>query len=245
LQLLSSHSFLPADIHTKQAMVSQHLHLSSTALFADDASVSSTISVDHQIKELSASSSSSKRVTFNMSLDENHDNKNVICEEDCRNLWYRSSDYQYFKRATFNEAKAIIDAESKNRAPYSYRQVLEHTYHQLCHIAISECDEYQSLSTTVDHSYLNRWAEVAPSRIGMERWAVRSIAKDKSMRRFEIVDIVLSSQDAHSNQQPGTQEAIRKSCERISRPGRLFAVALAQAQAAALLKEESKEDFFA
>jgi hypothetical protein len=223
-------------------MVLHHLHLFSTPLFGDDASVSSTISVDRETKK-ELSTSSSKRVTFNMSSNEKHDNK-VICKEDCPNLWYRSSDYKYFKKSTLSEAKAIIDAESKNRTPYSYQRVLEHTY-QLCRNAISEYEEYQNLSTTDDRRHLNRCAEAATSRVGMEKWAVRSLAKSKSIRRFEVVEIVLDIQDAHGKQRTDTQDLMRKSCERISRPSRLFAVALAQAQAAALLKEESKEAFFA
>jgi hypothetical protein len=210
--------------------------ISSTPLFVGDASVSSTISVDRETKK-ELSMSSSKRVTFNISLNEKHDDE-VIYKEDCLNLWYNSSEYEYFKQSTLSAAKAIILAESKNHAPCSYQRVFEHT-HQLCRNAISECDEYQNLSTTEDRHRLNRWAEVAPSRVGMERWVVRSIAKSKSIRRFELVDIVLSKQ------QTDTQEVIRKSCEPISRPSRLFAVALAQAQAAVLLKEESMEAFFA
>jgi hypothetical protein len=225
-------------------MVLRRFRISCLPLFVDNnASVSSTISVDRETKKELLSTSSSKRVTFNMSLNEKHDNK-VICKEDCLNLWYRSFDYKIFKQSTLIAAKAIIQAELKARDPYSYQQVLEHTY-QLCHNAASEYDEYQNLSTMEDRLHLNLWAEVALSRIGMERWTVRSIAKEKSMRRFEVVDILLSIQDAQGKQPAGTQEVMRKSCERISRPSRLFAVALAQAQAAALLKEESKEDFFA
>jgi hypothetical protein len=224
-------------------MVRHRLHLFSTTLFVDDASVSSTISVDRETKKELSTSSSSKRVTFNMSLNEKHDNK-VICKEECLNLWYNSSDYKYFNHSTHSEAKAIMQAESRNRGPYSYRRVLEHTY-QLCCIATSECDEYQSLSTTEDRRYLNHWAEVAPSRVGMEKLVVCSLAKSKSIRRFEVVEIVLDIQDAHGKQQADTQDLIRKGCERISRPSRLFAVALAQAQARAQLKEESKDDFFA
>jgi hypothetical protein len=223
-------------------MVFRRFRLSSSPLFVDDASVSSTISVDRETtKELSASSS--KRVTFTMSLNKKHDNE-VICKEDCLDLWYRSSDYKNFKKSTLIAAKAIIKAESENRARYSYRRVLEHT-HQLCRNAISEYDEYQDLSTTEERRHLNRCAEVALSRVGMEKWAVRSIAKAKSIRRFEVVDIVLDIQDAHGKQRTDTQDTMRKSCERISRPSRLFAVALAQAQAAALLKEDPQENVFA
>jgi hypothetical protein len=224
-------------------MVLRLFRLSSSSLILiEDASVSSTISVDGETKK-ELSTSCSKRVTFNMSLNEKHDNK-VICKEDCLNLWYMSLDYKHFKHSTLSAAKAIIKAESKNSAPYSYQRVLEHT-HQLCHNAISEYDEYQNLSTTEDRRHLNRWAEVAPSRVGMERWAVRSIAKSKSIRRFEVVEIVLNIQELHGKQRTDTQDVMRKSCEHISRPSRLFAVALAQAQAVALLKEESREAFFA
>jgi hypothetical protein len=223
-------------------MVLRRFRLSSTPLLVDDASISSTISVDRETKK-ELSTSSSKRVTFNLSLNEKRDNK-VICKEDCLNLWYNSSDYKYFKQSTLSAANAIIQAESRSRTPYSYQRVLERTYQQ-CRNAISECDEFQNLSTTEDRRHLNHWAKVAPSRVGMERWAVRSIAKSKSIRRFEIVDIVLSIQDAHAKQQTDAHEVIRNSCERISRPSRLFAVALAQAHAAALLKEESMDAFFA
>jgi hypothetical protein len=225
-------------------MVLHRLRIFSTPLFVDDASMSSTVSVDRETKK-ELSTSSGKRVTFNMPLNEMHDNE-VICKEDCLNLWYLSSDYKNFKRSTYSAAKAIIQAESSNFAPSSYQRVLEHT-HQLCRKAVSEYDEYQNLSTADDRRHLNRWAEeVAPCRVGMETWAVRCLARSKSMRRIEIVDIVLLIQDAaHGKKQTDTQEVTRKNCESISRPSRLFAVTLAQAQAAALLKEESKEGLLA
>jgi hypothetical protein len=152
-------------------------------------------------------------------------------------------------------ARALIEAEAKNKAPYSYQRVLEHRY-VTCQSAVSETDDYQRLSTIDDRRHLMRWVEVAPSRAGMEKWAIRAVAKDRSVRRYELTDMVLQLQDhgdvcpllqqqtllqqqqaLDQQQRVDRTEAIRRACERISRPSRLFAVAMAQAHAAVLQKE--------
>ncbi len=59
------------------------------------------------------------------------------------------------------------------------------------------------------------------------------MSKDRQVRRFELAELLLDLQKSQSS-----AEVIRTSCESISRPSRLFAQAMGQASAAALLLEQ-------
>jgi hypothetical protein len=138
-----------------------------------------------------------------------------------------------FKRNTMGMAKTIIQFESQNRAPFSYQRVLEHSF-TICKSAVSENEPFQLLSTPSERNHLQRWITAAPNRVGMERWAARSMSKHRQVRRFELAELLLDLQKSTSS-----EEVIRQSCESISRPSRLFAQAMGQASAAALLLEQT------
>ena len=63
------------------------------------------------------------------------------------------------------------------------------------------------------------------------------MSRDKVARRDELIGFVLDG--------IGDKMSIQKECERLSRPGRLFAEATAQALAASLREENDTEAFFA
>lgn len=220
------------------------LHLFSSApLCLGGDVVSSTLSVERRDEP----KDSKKKVTFDLSFNEFHANK-VICREECSTLSYNESDYRHFKHKIASTAKAV---QRESDSYYSYERVLEHTYELCCTpFASEDDDEYCQNNmpiTKEDLYHLNRWAALAPGRVGIQKWAVPTIGKKESIRRVDVVGIVLSLQedDAHVNfLLMNKQEILRKRCERISRPSRLFAAVMARARATALLEETSKEEFF-
>jgi hypothetical protein len=224
----------------------------------DDSSISSTLTVDRQQKSKPAaeqqppkdgSSEKKKRVHFNMSHNIAYTNT-TSAKEDCPELWYRVKDYRVFRAVALDSAQQIIRIEARNRAPFSYQRVMELTYRACCD-ADSEFDynnderEQPCVLASSEFVHLQRWLEVASSRCGLEKWSVRKIAKDKQLRRNELTDSVLELQSVFSGstekQQNDKDEFIRSSCENISRPSRMFARTLAQAQAAAVQKTSDEE----
>ncbi|GAX16580.1 hypothetical protein FisN_7Lh309 [Fistulifera solaris] len=191
----------------------------------DCSSVSSTVTVD---RPKSTTRESTRTVSFDGMANVYHENQ-MLCSEDCAELWYTAADYKMFKRNTMGMAKTIIQFESQNRAPFSYQRVLEHSF-TICKSAVSEHEPFQILSTPSERHHLQRWITAAPNRVGMERWTARSMSKDRQVRRFELAELLLDLQQSQTS-----EEIIRISCESISRPSRLFAQAMGQASAAALL----------
>jgi hypothetical protein len=189
----------------------------------DDQSVASTVT--------SSTSSSCKSVCFDMDSSTYYENKQ-ICFGDCKDLWYTASEMKSFKHHTMVLAKEVQKAEARNRAPFSYHRVVLRTY-EVCMEACSE--SFASFLSADERKHLRRWAEVAPSRLGLEKWAIRPIGRDRSVRRADIVDVVLDIQQTVNA--CDLDEIIRQQAETISRPSRLFARYVAQANAEAMLSE--------
>lgn len=215
----------------------------------DDESISSTLTVERlncakQYQDAQEFTSQQqgrkqgKHVSFNMSANVEYPNKAMTADE-CKDLWYRVKDYKVFRAVALDSAQQIIRIEARNRAPYSYQRVMEMTYGACCQ-AYDDNDQVVPPSELV---HLQRWLEVATSRCGLEKWAIRRIGRDKSHRRDEIADTVLQLQKVCNNEKNcHSDEFIRSSSAAISRPSRLFARIMAQALAAAIQKEDQQEN---
>jgi len=199
----------------------------------DESSVSSTITVEGAAdKEVSSRPlSSTKNVSFDLTFNKEYSN-DMMYKEDCQDFWYTLADHRHFKKCNSFMSKEIAKAESKNKAPYSYQKVMLRTY-EACSRATDEPDG--SVLDYFEWKPLVCWAEVATSRLGLEKWSVRSIGKDRNFRRAEIVELVLDLQDVYVKDSKEREEFIRSSCENISRTSRLFAQVMAEAQAAAAM----------
>lgn len=193
----------------------------------DDRSVATTVSTSSS----SSSASSGKSVRFNLADNAAYDNAQ-LCKEECADLWCSASDYKHFRAHTMALAREITKAEARNRAPYSYERVLLRTYDVCCSSHTMSPESTSSPLSSDERKHLNRWAEVAPTRLGLEKWAVKPIGRDRSVRRSEIVDAVLDLQDTMKGDD--IDELIRCHSERLSRPSKLFARCTAEAQAAVL-----------
>jgi hypothetical protein len=126
-----------------------------------------------------------------------------------------------------------------------------------CTAAIGHC----SILSAEDFVHLQRWLEVGSSRIGLEKWSIRTISTSRSARRDTIVETIMSLQEEnqfegsikdvskcnrhmrHPSKQPELlqnsdyAEFIRGTSERLSRPSCLFSCVMAQGLAAAVAKE--------
>lgn len=195
----------------------------------DDQSISTTgTAASSSTTNTTKSSSSKKSVRFNLNDTQFYANQQ-LCKEECADLWYTAGEYRCFKSVTVALAREVTKTEAKNRAVFSYERVMMRAY-EVCKASPSET--YASPLSPDDRRHLRRWAEVAPSRLGLEKWAVRPMNRDRSARRSQLYDAVLDLQDSLKDDD-ALQECLRRHSERISLPSRLFARCMADAQAAA------------
>jgi hypothetical protein len=115
---------------------------------------------------------------------------------------------------------------------------------------------HSSILSADDFVHLQRWLEVGSSRIGLEKWSIRTISTSRSTRRDTIIETIMSLQQENQydqsvktlklrrnvNQQEQSRkddcaEFIRGTSERLSRPSCLFSFVMAQGLAAAVAKE--------
>jgi hypothetical protein len=205
----------------------------------DDASASSTMTVERQSSTKQEESSTNNNdatttrqsVRFCMSKNESFSNT-VMCKEDLTELWYTNSEFKYFRSFAMYVAKEITKVEARNEAPFSYERVMTHTYLACC----KATSEQGSVLTADEFKHLVRWAEIATSRLGLEKWSIRSLVHDRSYRRSLIMGMVLEAQNNHRNNF-SMEYSVADCCTTISRPMRLFSRTLAEARAVAALNE--------
>jgi hypothetical protein len=233
------------DLPTMLLQVPDSKHQRITCCEQDDSSTSSTVTVEKpssakQAEESStddeAKRSSRRSVSFCLEKNEYFSN-NAMYREDLFELWFDSLEYKHFRSSTMYVSKEITKAESKNMAPFSYERVMSNTY-----LACSKATSDQGNVLTADEfKHLVRWAEVATSRLGLEKWSVRSVGNDRSFRRCLMLDMVVEAQNNHRDEFVTLEDYLATSCATVSRPMRLFSRTLAEAQAVAARNMLSKE----
>lgn len=199
------------------------MHVQETA---DDDSTSSTILVSSGVKRPFTGAQPKRHVHF-------ADEVTFIASQyedkrECRQGWYSPKQYKLFRAATLEAAQQILSTERRNRAPHGYDRVMTRTF-EYCKSAPDVVKD--TCLPANDFLHLQRWMEVASSRIGLEKWAVRSVSAEKTIRRTALLECVRQSSSA---------EQLGLACVRVSRPSVLYARSLAQAQAAVV----NKESFF-
>jgi hypothetical protein len=190
----------------------------------------SSLSSNHEAENTFSSSNLKRRkVQFDESLNKTYESI-LECHEDCKSLWYSAEDCKAFKAAHSASAREVIDAESHHsNDPYSYRNTLHRTYDACCRV-VQETDDCALTLQDVEH--LRECMKLYENRIGLERVAIRSVARDRHERYRELVGVVSTIQRMESTVDAETRtEFICSSCESFSRASRLFALYLAQAQA--------------
>jgi hypothetical protein len=232
------------DFPTMLLQVPDSKHRRITCNEQDDASTSSTLTVEEpscakqeeSTSDNDTTPSSRRSVSFCLEKNVSFSN-NVTCKEDLFELWYDSLEYNHFRTSTMYVAKETAKAESKNKAPFSYERVMSNTY-----LACSKATSDQGSVLTADEfKHLVRWAEVATSRLGLEKWIIRSIGNDRSFRRSLMLDMVAEAQNNHRDDFVTLGDYLATSCATVSRPMRLFSRTLAEAQVVAARNILSKE----
>jgi hypothetical protein len=220
----------------------------------DDASISSTLTVErvNQTKELQSEYFCQQPSSFKQKKTVHFDtSRNVVYEvnqvkvnsEECVQRWYNAVEYRDFKTIAQDASNQIMQIEARNRAPFSYQRVLEHAF-TACLIANTDVNEVLPSSEFI---HLQRWLEVATSRVGLEKWSIRKLSRDKSTRRRELAKTVMNLQSCMRSDTGVLQfdndkvEFMRQSCENLSRPSRLFAMTLASALASAMESENGND----
>ena len=197
----------------------------------DDDSLSSTVTVDKdQVKSaFQVTVQRSCRVVINEAANVEHPS-DVGSKDELKERWYSSEEMRLFRSTTMFMAREISKSELRNRAPFSYERVMRRTYDVCCETIFEVASPPLSSD---ERKHLNRWSEVATSRLGLERYCVRSIQLDKMRRRRLLTEIVLGLDGDVDETDP---DALSKACSRISRASRLFAQAVGESQAAAVVQ---------
>jgi hypothetical protein len=230
-------------------------------LLDDDSSTSSTVTAvltlpksamvassmeEEESCAVAASPSVRKIVRFNECANEFFCNTQ-ICSEDCVQLWYNGDDYLAFKATSKFLASQIAQFEQEQQEttndPYSYQRILLRT-HEACRQCPASENESMlvttsskgggSVLTAMEDKQLRRWLQGAPMRLGLERYAIRDLGRDRYFRRRNLVQTVLHLQNEfYIHNIPITPEeqaeCLSLASMAISRPSRLFSRHFAQA----------------
>lgn len=178
-----------------------------------------------------------RRVYFDAQRDIIHEN-HVLCKEETATLWYNSNELKVFQDkqslAVREILKLELEQQNEQNAEKSYTAVLTRVYQDCCRRSRSSNDiRSDDRTSTRDERLLQKWIVVGVSRLGLERAVVRSIRKDKWIRRQELVQAVLECQtyqEDHLLLLEDSEEHIAAVAREISLPSREFASLLAKAQ---------------
>lgn len=146
----------------------------------------------------------------------------IICQEDCKRLWYNAFEFQKMKEYTSEFIKKCLKEERRRyNEEKSYSNIILRVYDECCGAEFETTTSILCEEDKVDFTFLVRKAN---SRSGLERSIVRDLAYDKRFRRTEVVTVVLKIQEQHKAGEAHSQcELMRLSAEAITRPSRIFA----------------------
>ena len=221
-----------------------------TKIIDDQSSLSSTASLstlssqDSLVTCTAASttdlSQTNRHVTFNDNANVYHEPHHYYINGEEADLWYTAQDYKQFKSIAASMAKMI-----NKQAPTPFSRVLEKVYQECCTGTQQHDDEGtpsnkspMRLMRQLFHG-TQRSASVATACVGLEQRSCRTIARNRSQCRRELVFIVYTTQMQQRKENENDWmmmdddyylEQMRLQCERVSHRSRVFARLLAQAQ---------------
>jgi hypothetical protein len=150
-----------------------------------------------------------------------------ITKEDCKDLWYSSADYVAFKENVKQVARILLKIERED----PWFQNLTKAYQSFCH-ASSVKDIECIMNSLGESSSLN-----VAAVLGMEKWILREVVKDKIQRRAQLYQQIRRVQASSSADQSSLTKMLRKASRGVSGPGRMYAHYVAQVAAAATGEE--------
>lgn len=213
---------------------------------SSNASVTSLVTLEDSPQKTSNASaiSSVKNVHFDLERNLQHESPPCEVENQTSLLWYSHKDYKRFRREATSEAKLIRAQEARLPRQYSTvprrsgrTSLLRHAGKQpdcvyecivkeierLCQTAASEDDRFSDIASEKDRQSLH-WA-VQSYPTGLDRWLIKNMDEERSVRRSLLIRTVRELQ-----QHMASVDDLRIGSQCITRPGRLFATAMAHAQ---------------
>lgn len=183
--------------------------------------------------------------------------------------WFRHSNRCEARR--INQVEFIHNMNNSNRSSFSYRAVVDQTY-RMCYEAKNNNNEYDdddgsSSSRFLNHYYMSimeqlqqhlaEWIKMDSIHIGLEKLAVQNVVGEKVYQRTELIrflrrvqkeneDVSIFQTTDRSRKNLERDEFIRRTCESITRPSRIFAEVMGRAHAltvtAAVLEDDSSKE---
>lgn len=195
----------------------------------DDDSFSSTMCVEPAEKQQHVAAMRRMRSHYSVRF---NDNANTIHTDEmlwrmddgepAGETWYTGLEYQRLRQSAISAAQQIIAIETRNKAPRSYMKVMERCYERCMNCQLEEYEQE-------DRIHVIRWVQAATSRIGLEKWSVRTIAAERARRRNGVLSAVLFCDD--------DDESRRLASLQWSQPSAVFARVWADAVALAVQQE--------
>uniref|UniRef100_A0A7S2V9U0 Uncharacterized protein n=1 Tax=Entomoneis paludosa TaxID=265537 RepID=A0A7S2V9U0_9STRA len=203
----------------------------------DDASVSSTFTCEESPKEPASELDTSLRtsarsVQFDESLNTVHENKQR-CKDECRETWYSSDDFRCFKLSVAKAVRVVSPSNNRSSSAAIGRSI-EQAYDVCCLSSSEQVTAGDVVLSKESLANLSTIYSTKPGRLmGLERIAVRDIARDRVARRGQILQMIRKLQSPNSKyswkDDNAKAEAVRQLCETLSAPSKLFARSIAVA----------------
>lgn len=201
----------------------------------DDLSYSSTRTVDRDTSNKESPSSNSKKSTKSVSfnLETTVIGHSVCGHENSLILWYDYDETSCFKEETKIFGRKVAKEESRSPKK-SYTSALVRTYKACCQVKQQQDSEETFSLSNMNSKKLSTWLNTLDDRIGAEYNCIKFLRHQKRQVRKEIVALVMELQQnsfsmCEDDSVYDKSEQIRKSCERVSLPSRLFARIVAEA----------------
>eukprot|EP00527_Entomoneis_sp_CCMP2396_P005765 CAMPEP_0198152640 /NCGR_PEP_ID=MMETSP1443-20131203/60676_1 /TAXON_ID=186043 /ORGANISM="Entomoneis sp., Strain CCMP2396" /LENGTH=388 /DNA_ID=CAMNT_0043818731 /DNA_START=21 /DNA_END=1187 /DNA_ORIENTATION=+ len=207
-------------------------------------------------------------VQFNTSLNMYHEIDTTVddwtgTDEDSEARWYQQSDYREFKNNVINIVKAVLKAQARRQQKitedsaseslgketssagkcFSYSNTIEDCYNACFQMEMET--KSMIIFTKEEMSQLKRLYRTTLDTecvLGLERLLVQRIGKDRSELRCSLLGILQDLQTTRDCAWPDRNvlnENMFQISQEVSRPARLFARHLAQAQAMATCKDNN------
>lgn len=154
-----------------------------------------------------------KRVCFQEDYNAYYESP-CLCKEDIAKMWYNSKDSDKFNKETVTLAKFIIQMENHAPGNHPWSRSLITAYQRLCKV-----DSVQDIEAAIADSKNCITADL----LGMEHWAIPSLAHHRLLRRRQMVDTIIRLQMKARASGKDCSKQMRHDCRQISRAGRLFA----------------------
>lgn len=137
-----------------------------------------------------------------------------LYNEDVENMWYNGKDMTKFNKDTVTLAKYIIQMENQAPGAHPWTRSLITAYQGLCNVhTVQDIEDVMADSKNC----------ISADLLGMEHWAIPSMAHHRILRRRLMIDTIIRLQLKARRSGKDCSKQMRHDCREISRPGRLLA----------------------